>query len=68
MAKKDKKDKKEEEDDEEMEDTNVVVGPYCKPLADGKLSKKLFKVIKKGATVSLAALAATQDVLLSRSR
>jgi len=50
--KKEKKEKKEESDGSGDEESEVVVGPYCLPLADSKLSKKLFKVIKKGAAPS----------------
>ena len=48
--KKEKKEKKAEAEgsDSEGEENQVEVGPYCQPLADGKLAKKLFKVIKKG--------------------
>ena len=43
-----KKEKKEEVSDEEEEGAVVEVGPFCQPLAEDKLAKKLFKCIKKG--------------------
>ena len=49
MGKKEKKEKKEESGSDDEGGAEVAVGPYCQPLADSKLSKKLFKVIKKGA-------------------
>merc|ERR1712159_641703 len=49
-------------DDSEGEENQVEVGPYCQPLADGKLAKKLFKVIKK-ATKSKQVLRGVKEVV-----
>merc|ERR1711907_258214 len=56
-----KKDKKEEEESGE-EGAEVEVGKFCEPLADAKLSKKLFKCIKK-ATKAKQVLRGVKEVV-----
>merc|ERR1712130_1022639 len=63
MGKKDKTPKKEEEEEEEEEEeVEVEVQPFCEPLADRKLSKKLFKCIKK-ATKTKQVLRGVKEVV-----
>merc|ERR1712233_243718 len=57
MGKKDKTPKEEEEEEVEVE-----VQPFCEPLADKKLAKKLFKCIKK-ATKSKQVLRGVKEVV-----
>merc|ERR1711977_146781 len=55
--------KKEKGSDDESEEENVVeVQPFCEPLADAKLSKKLFKCIKK-ATKTKQVLRGVKEVV-----
>merc|ERR1712159_976805 len=56
-----KKDKKEEEESGD-EGAEVEVGKFCEPLADAKLSKKLFKCIKK-ATKTKQVLRGVKEVV-----
>merc|ERR1712227_408009 len=57
------KSKKEKGSDDESEEENEVeVQPFCTPLADRKLSKKLFKCIKK-ATKSKQVLTGVKEVV-----
>merc|ERR1712139_320792 len=57
------KSKKEKGSDDESEEENEVeVQPFCTPLADRKLSKKLFKCIKK-ATKSKQVLRGVKEVV-----
>merc|ERR1712216_236081 len=56
-----KKDKKEEEESGD-EGAEVEVGEFCEPLADAKLSKKLFKCIKK-ATKAKQVLRGVKEVV-----
>lgn len=54
MGKKDKTPKKEEAEDSDDEAGPVVeVGPFCEPIAEAKLAKKLFKCIKKGTLATV---------------
>merc|ERR1712086_902821 len=63
MGKKDKTPKKEEDgSDDEAEGPVVEVGVFCEPLAEDKLSKKLFKCIKK-ATKSKQVLRGVKEVV-----
>merc|ERR1712188_75941 len=64
MGKKEKKEKKkdDEEEEEEEETSQDEVQPFCEPLADSKLSKKLFKVIKK-ATKTKQVLRGVREVV-----
>merc|ERR1711988_258954 len=65
MGKKDKTPKKEKEEkgeDDEEEEVEVKVGPFCEPLADKKLAKKLFKCIKK-ATKAKQVLRGVKEVV-----
>lgn len=39
-----------EEDDSQLESTNIALNAIAQPLADGKLSKRLYKLIKKSAS------------------
>jgi len=57
-----KKEKKEEVSDEEEEGAVVEVGPFCQPLAEDKLAKKLFKCIKK-ATKTKQVLRGVKEVV-----
>merc|ERR1711934_1294797 len=50
------------DDESEGEETVVEVAPYCEPLADKKLSKKLFKCIKK-ATKTKQVLRGVKEVV-----
>merc|ERR1711934_734722 len=56
-----KKDKKEEEESGD-EGAEVEVGKFCEPLADKKMSKKLFKCIKK-ATKAKQVLRGVKEVV-----
>merc|ERR1712139_112845 len=57
------KSKKEKGSDDESEEENEIeVQPFCTPLADRKLSKKLFKCIKK-ATKSKQVLRGVKEVV-----
>merc|ERR1712139_618425 len=57
------KSKKEKGSDDESEEENEVeVQPFCTPLADAKLSKKLFKCIKK-ATKTKQVLRGVKEVV-----
>merc|ERR1712139_679663 len=57
------KSKKEKGSDDESEDSKEVeVGPFCTPLAEAKLSKKLFKCIKK-ATKTKQVLRGVKEVV-----
>merc|ERR1711977_87692 len=49
-------------DDESEEENEVEVGKFCEPLADAKLSKKLFKCIKK-ATKAKQVLRGVKEVV-----
>merc|ERR1712086_84953 len=63
MGKKDKTPKKEEDgSDDEAEGPVVEVGVFCEPLAEDKLAKKLFKVIKK-ATKTKQVLRGVKEVV-----
>merc|ERR1712159_625716 len=50
------------DDESEGEEAVVEVAPYCEPLADKKLSKKLFKCIKK-ATKAKQVLRGVKEVV-----
>merc|ERR1712216_651646 len=56
-----KKDKKEEEESGD-EGAEVEVQPFCEPIAEAKLSKKLFKCIKK-ATKTKQVLRGVKEVV-----
>merc|ERR1712139_261214 len=66
MGKKDKTPKKEkeekEDDDDDEEEVEVEVGPFCTPLAEAKLAKKLYKCIKK-ATKTKQVLRGVKEVV-----
>merc|ERR1712138_6875 len=62
MGKKDKTPKTEEGSGDDEEAKEVAVGVFCEPLADSKLSKKLFKVIKK-ATKTKQVLRGVKEVV-----
>merc|ERR1711977_292871 len=55
--------KKEKGSDDESEEENVVeVQPFCEPLAEAKLAKKLYKCIKK-ATKTKQVLRGVKEVV-----
>merc|ERR1712227_1113362 len=57
------KSKKEKGSDDESEEENEVeVGPFCTPLAEAKLAKKLYKCIKK-ATKTKQVLRGVKEVV-----
>merc|ERR1711934_994992 len=63
VGKKDKTPKKEEaEDSDDYAGPVVEVGPFCEPLAEAKLAKKLFKCIKK-ATKTKQVLRGVKEVV-----
>merc|ERR1712086_615987 len=62
MGKKDKTPKNEAESADEEDDKEIEVQPFCEPLAESKLAKKLFKVIKK-ATKTKQVLRGVKEVV-----
>merc|ERR1712070_452539 len=62
MGKKDKTPKNEAESADEKDEKEIAVQPFCEPLAEAKLSKKLFKCIKK-ATKTKQVLRGVKEVV-----